>query len=74
VSRLAAIVALLALALALGSGCVTSHAVHLEPIHVEPIHVRMDVSVRMETADGSEDEADEVAEDEPTSPDAAQGG
>jgi hypothetical protein len=61
------------LALASGGGCVTSHAVHLEPIHVEPIHVRMDVNVRMENVESSGDEADEGEDteraDEPSSGD-----
>lgn len=42
------VVVAISLLLALSGGCITQHAVHLEPIHIEPIHVRMDVNVRLD--------------------------
>ena len=38
-------------ALCLTSGCITQHAVHVEPVRLEPIHVTLDVNVRVQSED-----------------------
>lgn len=47
-------------ALCLVGGCISQHAVQVEPIQLQPIRVTMDVNVRIQ--DGDDEEAEDVPE------------